>query len=181
MNSNEDNNYKNDLFVIFIDKLVTLYVKRKYDELENILIGKENDKRTYRYSNKSSNGAKYIDNDSIIVVRPWTDNETKRLIEALHYVCFDDFIKLRLSEKIVKLWLYNMNTEMNQFFFSCGNGTDNKIKRIKCDEEHRLTLKIEKKTWSEFVKRCEILGITTCIGFKNCIEFYIEQKANTCC
>lgn len=169
MNQEENNNdYKNDLFTIFFDRLFSLYIKREYDEIEKILIG-TNESKSYSFVSKNTNGAKYIDENSAIPVRVWTDSETKRFLEVLHYVCKDENTIVLLNSKMIELWLYEMNSEMSRFFY--------RTKNIECERECYITIGIEKEKWSEFIKRTKLFKITIPDGFKDCINMYLRQKS----
>lgn len=167
-----ENKYKNDLFIIFLDKLITLYNEREYDRIRNILIGDKCEIKKHKYVYK--NGcSKYYDNDSIIITRIWTDNETKKLLDVLYYVCIDENVTISLNNKLIEFWLYTLNSEMSKFFYD----TSNKI-TIECNENYRLSFKIQRQIWSDFVKKCKTLGITVSMGFKNCVNGYLEQESN---
>lgn len=167
------NSCNNDLITSFLNRLLTHYINREHDEIEKILIGKKNvnEERIYKYSPKNPDVPKYIDEDSIINVRVWTNEETKELLKILYYVCKDENNIVTLNNKMIELWLFETNTEMCKFF--------HKEKKIEISKLYRPIIKIKKNTYSEFTKRCELLGINGTQGFHMCINNFIEQKART--
>lgn len=164
--TNED-----DLVVLFLNKLLTYYVNKEYEELEKILIGNKETSRNhiYRYSYNNSDSAKYIDEQPIIERRVWIDEETRKTLKILYWVCRDKNKIITLNNKIVKLWLFETGTEMSKIFY--------KMKDIKCNHDYRINLKIEKDTWESLVNSCELLSTTVPEGFKACVNEFVEQKA----
>lgn len=160
----EIDNCKNDLYTIFLDGLISLYVQKRYDDLHFILIGNSDLK-----SDTNTLNPTYIDTDSIINVRVWTDEETKRLLDILHYVCIDSENIISLNNRIIELWLYEMNTEMSRFFY--------RASKVECNRDRHLTLKVNKNVWNDFTSRCNALNVTIPIGFKTCMHEFLEQKS----
>lgn len=169
MNQEEDiDECKNDLFTIFFDTLITLYVKQDYTAIRKILIG-SNEPSTHKFVSKDSNCAKYIDEDSIVPIRVWTDNETKKYLDMLYYVCKDENTIVSLNNKIIESWLCEMNTIMSRFFY--------KSRNVTCTKGCRMTFRVENRTWNEFISRCSALNITQLNGFKTCVSEFISQRA----
>lgn len=166
-NNDENNEYKNELCHIFLEKLVTLYNKRDYDEIEKILIGK-NESTTYNFPCKI-NGATYVDDNTVVDVRVWTDEITKSIIDVLYYVCRYENMIISLNNKMIKWWLYSTNTEISKFTY--------RNKKFECNKDCRLTIKIEKDLWDEFIARTKVFNVTIPAGFKICINDFLEQKA----
>ncbi|MDD3474355.1 MAG: hypothetical protein PHP08_00445 [Candidatus Dojkabacteria bacterium] len=168
MNQSENNvDEKNELITEFLDRLVSLRKSGNYNEIEEMLI-KVDEKKEYKHENDYSNTVRYIDNDSIVDVRIWSDYDTRKNIKILHYVCSNRDICISLNNKILKLWLYDMDSEMSKFFY--------KARKIYCEKEYRLSLSVEYKLWKEFISRCDTLNITITQGFKSCINDFIEHK-----
>lgn len=170
--SNEINNIdKNNLFIIFLDKLMTLYNQEEYDKIKNILIGNKQDIE-YKYSHKNGNST-YYDEGYITTVRVWADEETKKQLDCLYYVCTDENTIISLNNKIIEMWLHILNYEMSKVFYNI----DNK-KTVECSKDHRMYFTIQNKKWSDFTKKCKTLGITINIGFKDCVNKYLDEKSN---
>lgn len=171
MRENELDEYNIDNTLIFLEKLITLYDNRQYDELRQVLTGSS---QIDAHKLLPSKGAKYIDEDTIINVRIKTDEETLGIIDILYNLCKDENIIISLNNKMMRLWLYEMESEMSKFFFRAKlNG--------ECKRDYYLTLKMEKKIWDDFAVRCGKINVNFCKGFKTCLTKFLEQKSQIYC
>ncbi len=161
----EFNNIDNSI-TPFLDKLISLYIKGEHNKIRRILIGTNEPKE---HNHVSKTGARYIDNNTIIPVRVWTDNETREYLETLYCICKDKDMIITLNNKMIGLWLYEMNNEMSKFFY--------RSKNIECSRDTRLTIEMEKEKWDIFTERVKLFKIKAPEGFKDCINRFLKQKA----
>ncbi len=155
-----------EVISFFLDKLISLYIRGEHDKISKILMG-TNESKEYKYVSRK--GTRYIDNDTVVSVRVWTDNETREYLETLYCICKDKNMMVTVNNKMIGLWLYEMNTEMSRFFY--------RSKNIECSRDSRLTIEIEKEKWDAFTDRIKLFKIKSPEGFKDCVNKFLKQKA----
>lgn len=150
----------------YIMDIFSLYIKNDYDKIDDKMFrGNTCCCGTYNECSK------FIEEEILNI-----DEITSKFLKALTLYCNEDRkLESKVISKIIRSWMWYLDTncdikEMNlrQLFIH--------IDRNKCNTNKRIKIHIDKKIWKKFVEKCKNYNITTCVMFRNSLEYFLVQQ-----
>ena len=170
-------------FTNIIQNLMSLYFKRDYETLCNILkiehdcnckygVLNKSDSPIVKYEQQNQEMIFYDDENFPVVMRPFVDEESRQLINTLLMVTSNSIPENKLIDSILEKWLINVHII---------GPIDYEIVPKIIGKETRMYFNASKKVRDNFSRACKNKGISPKAGFKMALlSYYIEIFEEMC-